>query len=140
MAKIMAKIKRVLILLIAFLYLANLAYAQDFSLFSGQFYEPKGEKSIEFDFYNGTYSICGNEEKTIPIMVINKANIDSRYSLDAIGASWASLNVREFSLPKKQSGVVFLNLNPDKSAEGSYNAIVSATSSAGNIKRELSID
>ena len=136
----MAKVKKVLILLIVFLYLANLAYAQDFSLYSGEFYEPKGEKSIEFDFYNGTYDICGSDKKIIPILVVNKGAIASGYSLDAVGASWISLNAEQFELPKKQSGVVFLSLNPDRNAEGSYSIRVSGVSLAGNVKRELIIE
>ena len=136
----MAEIKRVLILLIAFLYLANPAYAQDFSLFSGKFHDfAEGQKSIEFEFYNGTYNICENEKKTIPIMVVNKANIDGRYSLDATGASWAGLNVREFALQGKQNGVVLLSLNPSLGAEGQYTIKVNGFSSAG-IEKSLGID
>lgn len=135
------KAKKLLVVFFVFLYFASSAHAQDFSLFSGKFYDLKdGEEKIEFEFYNGTYNICESERKAIPILVVNKGVEDDKYSLDLVGASWASLNVREFALPKKQSGVTFLSLNPDKNAEGNYNIKVSGTSLIGDVKRELSID
>lgn len=136
----MNQIKKMLVLFV-FLFLISRAYAQDFSLSPGKFYGLKqGEKSIDFELYSGTYNMCQNEEKSIPIMVVNKANIGSRYSLDAAGPGWASLNANEFALPKKQSGVVFLNLNPGSDAEGKYSIKVNGASLAGNIERSLAID
>lgn len=129
-----------MVALFVFLLLVSLVYAQDFSLFSGKFYElQEDEKSIEFEFYNGTYNLCENDKKTIPIMVANKANADDRYSLGVAGASWASLNVREFSLPRRQSGVVFLNVNPDDNAQGKYSIKVNAVSS-DNAQKSLDIE
>ena len=145
----MSKIEKILVVFFVFLFLISFVYAQvdarelafDYSLFSGKFYELKeGQEKIEFEVYNGTYNICENEAKTIPILVVNKADIDNKYSLQAAGASWISLNVKEFSLPKKQSGAVFLDLNPGQDANGRYNAKVSALSSIGNTKKDLSID
>ena len=136
----MNQIKKMLMLFV-FLFLISQAYAQDFSLFSGKFYDLKqGEKSIDFEPYNGTYNICGNEEKTIPILVANKGAAGNKYSLDLAGVSWASLNVNEFALPKKQSGAIFLNLNPGIDAEGKYSIKVNGVSLAGNIERSLDID
>ena len=138
----MDKIKRILMMFFVFFYLISFVYAQDYSLFSGRFYDlNNGEEEIEFEFYNGTYSICENGEKTIPILVVNKdAKEDNKIYLDAAGAGWASLNVKEFSLPKKQSGVVFLNLNPWKDSNGNYKVKVNGFSSVGNIKRDLILD
>lgn len=138
----MIKQKRLLICIIIFIYLLNLAYAQDYSLFPGKFYDLKGEEEkIEFEFYNGTYDICENEKKTIPILVINKdAKTDEKYSLSAFGASWISLHTNEFSLPKNQKGVIFLDLNPLQNTKGRYVLKVSALSSIGNAKRDMIIE
>ena len=137
----MTKRKKILVAFIALLLSLNLAHAQDYSLFSGKFYEPKGEEKINFELYNGTYALCENEKKTIPVLVVNRdAKIDNKYSLDIAGASWASLNVKEFSLQKKQSGVVFVELNPPQSTNGKYSVVVSSLSSVGSIRKEISLD
>ncbi len=144
----------IIVLLLISLYLINFAYAQvaarenarelafNYALFSGKFYDLKEEEEkIEFEFYNGTYSICENERKAIPILVVNKdANTNNKYSFEAVGASWISLNVKEFLLPKRQSGVVFLDLRPGKNTNGRYSIKISGESSVGNVKKELSID
>ena len=138
----MNKIEKLFTALCVFFYLMTFVYAQDFSLHSGKFYELKeGEEKIEFEFYNGSYNICENEKKTIPLLIVNKdKENDNRYSLDLIGASWINLNVKEFSMPKKQSGVVFLDLNPTENTNGRYNIRISGLSSIGNVKKDLSID
>ena len=138
----MAKAVRLFTVLLLFFYVFNLVYAQDYSLYSGKFYDLKeGEEKIEFEFYEGDYNICENEKKTIPILVINEdTKTDNTYSLDAIGAGWSKLNVNEFSLPKSQKGVVFLELNPDENTDGRYNVLVNSISSVGKIKRDLSLD
>ncbi len=138
----MTKIKKTLMSLVVFLLLINFVYAQDYSIFSGKFYDLKeGEEKIQFEFYNDTYNICESEERIIPILVVNKdTKIDNKYNLDILGATWANLNVKEFSLPKKQSGVVFLNINPGQNTNGNYGVKINALSSVGNIKKDLSIN
>ena len=84
----MNKIKKVLMILIAFMHLASFVYAQaaarelafDYALFSGEFHSLKeGEEKIEFKFYNGSYSICEHEAKAIPILVVNRDANDNKY-------------------------------------------------------------
>lgn len=136
----MSQIKKALVFIV-FLFLTSFVYAQDYALFSGKFYELKeGQEKIEFEFYNGTYNICENEGKATPILIVNNANIDNKYALNVVGANWINLNVREFSLPKKQSGVIFLELNPNINTNGKYNIKINGVSSVGNVKRDLTID
>lgn len=124
-----------------FLLSISLAYAQDYGLYSGKFYELKpGQEKIEFEHYNGTYNICENEKKKIPVLVFNNDAKTEKYSLDASGAGWAGLNAGEFSLPKKQSGVVFLELSPGKNTKGRYNIQINALSSVGGIHRDIILD
>ena len=133
--------KKALIVFVVFLYLISFVYAQDYALFSGKFYELKqGEEKIEFEFYNGTYNICESEEKSVSILVVNKEAIDNSYRLDASGVSWASLNVQEFSLPKKQSGVIFLELSPGSNTNGKYTVGVNSLSSIGNVRKNLNLN
>lgn len=129
-------------ILIVFLILVNLSNAQDFSVYSGNFYEHKeGQENISFQSYNGTYSICENEDKAIPILVINKdGKTDNEYSLDIFGASWASLNANKFSLKKKKSGVVFVKLSPQENTSGKYRIIVGVLSANGNLRKEISLN
>ena len=130
-------IKKILVILLAFLILAGVSYAQDYSLYSGKFYEPDDSKTkIEFEFYNGTYSICENEKKHIPILFVNSADTNDQYSLSAFGAGWTSLNAAEFSLPKKQDGVVFLELSPLQNTKGRYSIGINALSS-NNVRESL---
>ncbi|MBS3105533.1 hypothetical protein J4234_04705 [Candidatus Woesearchaeota archaeon] len=128
----MKKTKKILTVFAIFLYFISFAYAQDFALFSGKFYGLKdGKQKIEFEFYNGTYDICENEKKTIPILIVNNANSDDNYSLSASGVGWAVFNLKEFSLPKKQDGIIFLELRPTANAKGNYYIGVIAFSSEG---------
>ncbi|MDP3766188.1 MAG: hypothetical protein Q8R04_06765, partial [Nanoarchaeota archaeon] len=138
----MNKIKKILVVFFVFLCIITSAHAQDYAVFSGKFYNLKqGEEKIEFEFYNGTYNVCEYEKKTIPILVVNKdANIDSKYSLSASGAGWINLNAEEFSLPRKQSGVVLLDLSPGQKTNGKYSVKVNALSSVGDVKKDLSIE
>ena len=134
------KLLKKLAVLFAFLFLISNVYAQDFDLFSGKFYELKeGEERIEFEAFNGTYNICGSEVRTIPIMVVNNDDSDNKFTLESFGAEWARLNVNEFSLPKKQRGVVFLKLAPGLDVGGKYAVKVSALSSA-NSRKDLVLD
>jgi len=137
----MAKTGNLLAALLALFCLANFVYAQDYSLHSGKFHSLKErEENIEFEFYNAAYDICENEKKAIPIMVVNKGADEGKYSLSAFGASWAELTAKEFSLPKKQSGVVFLNLNPRENSNGRYHVNVNALSSIGNARKGLNLE
>lgn len=130
--------KKILGVLFVFLFLISFVYAQDYSLYSGKFYDLReGQEKIEFEFYNGTYDICENEEKTAPILIVNKASVDNKYTLSSGGVSWIKLNVGQFSLAKKQSGVVFLELNPEQNSRGNYYIQVTGISSIGNLKRDI---
>ncbi|MBI3026691.1 hypothetical protein HYY70_01125 [Candidatus Woesearchaeota archaeon] len=135
-------IKKSLIMFVILLLLTIPVYAQDYAMFSGRFHDLKeGEQKIDFEFYNGTYHICESEEKSIPILIVNKdAKTDNTYSLDVVGASWITPNTREFSLAARQKGVVLLGLKPWQNANGMHSVIVSATSSAGKIRKELMLD
>lgn len=130
-------IKKILGVFFVLLFLVSSVYAQDYSLYAGKFYEPdERQEKIEFDFYNGTYNICENEKKFVPVLVVNNANRDDKYSLSAFGVSWASLNVKEFSLPKRQRGAVFLELSPSANTKGKYSVGVNAFSS-NNVRKDL---
>jgi len=132
-------IKKGFLAFFALLILASQAYAQDFSLSSGKFYDLKGgEQSIGFEFYDGSYSICEYDKKTVPILIANNGNAEDKYALSASGAGWARLNAGEFSLQGRQNGAVFLNLMPAQDSSGVYNVKLNAVSSSG-VKRELSL-
>lgn len=126
--------------LFVFLLFASLVYAQDYSLHAGKFHEPAEEGKIEFEFYNGTYGICENEKKFVPILVANEEPSGDSYSLDVSGASWAKLNAVQFSLQGKQSGAVFLELNPASNTNGRYVIGVNSLSSSGNVRKSLNLD
>ncbi|MBI2650680.1 hypothetical protein HYX04_05220 [Candidatus Woesearchaeota archaeon] len=139
----MSTAKKALMVFVVFLCLLSFVYAQDYdySLFSGKFYDAKeGLEKIEFELNNGTYNICGHEDKQLPILVVNKGSVGNKYKLQASGVGWASLNAQEFSLPGKQSGVVLLELKPGQNTIGNYKIQVNGLSSAGNVKRELLLD
>ena len=79
----------------------------------------EGQEKISFEPYNGTYGICENEKKSVPILIVNNEAADDSYKLDVTGIGWAKLNANEFSLPRKQSGAVLLQLSPDKKQQAS---------------------
>ncbi|MBI2653432.1 hypothetical protein HYX02_01335 [Candidatus Woesearchaeota archaeon] len=136
----MTHLKKGWIVFLIFLFLISSAYAQNFDLFSGKFYELKeGEERIEFESFNGTYDICENEKKAIPILIVNNDAVDNKFVLDAFGVSWINLNVKEFLLSKKQRGIIFLQLAPVLDVEGKY-AIKISTLSSANSRKDLILD
>lgn len=137
----MGETKKISAAFAVFLCLVSIAYAQNYSMFSGKFYGLKeGEQKIEFELYNGTYDLCENEKKAVPILIVNNDNINNKYLLDTSGVGWAGMNAQEFSLSEKQSGVVLLELKPGQNTIGRYKIQVSGLSYAGNAKRELLLD
>lgn len=122
---------------IALLIFASSAYAQDYSIYSGKPHDFKQEEKIDFEFYNGTYNICENEKKNIPVLVVNRG-AQSRYSMNAFGTNWIRLNVQEFSLPQGQNGIVLLELSPSKDSEGHY--IITASAASGGSRKDLGLD
>jgi len=138
----MVKAKKLLVFVVFLLYFASFAYGQNYGISSGEISDTaaSGEVKIKFNPYSGVYNICENEEKIIPIRVDNKdAASDTQYSLSVLGADWATPNVKEFALRKKQSGVIFLDLRPGDDTKGRYKINV-AVSSASGIRRELILD
>lgn len=125
-----------------FLLLSSIVYGQDYSIYSGKFYDLKqGEEKIEFEHYNGTYNICEDENKAVPILIENNgAKTGNIYDFDAAGAVWASLSAKEFSLAENKRGVAFLELNPGKNSSGKYSVRINALSSIGHINRNLVLD
>lgn len=133
-------LKKFQCVIFAFLILVSVSYAQDYSLYPGKFYEDsKLEEKIEFDFYNGTYDMCENEQKLIPILIVNNGDAEERYSVNSFGAGWIKLNANEFSLQGKQDGAVFLELSPLENTRGIHSIGVNAASS-GNYRKSLAFD
>lgn len=130
-----------MIFFVALLYLPQLIDAQNFSLSSGKFYDLKaGEKSIKFEFYNGSYDICSNEARGIPLMIADNDEKNAGfYSLDFEGANFASLSSNYFSVPGRQSRIIFLRLTPADKDAGSYSIKIKGISS-GNTQKEIFLD
>ena len=92
----------------------------DFSLEQGKIIEDI-EESVSFLQHDGSYSLCKDEQKSIPILITNNENFENRYKLFLDAPEWAALNVDNVRLDAKKLGVFFINFDTTDVEEGEYN-------------------
>ena len=79
----------------------------DYSLKDGEITD--AEDKIEFIAHDGSYELCKNEQKAIPILITNNENFANIYRLKMDAPEWASLNADEVRLNANKSGVLLIN-------------------------------
>lgn len=110
----------------------------DYSLEPGEVDEGI-EESISFLQHDGPYSLCREEQKSIPILISNNENFGNRYKLLLDAPSWAELNVGSVSLGPKKSGIFLINFDT-RDIEGEFNFKLNAISELGKVQRKENIE
>jgi len=109
----------------------------DYTLDQGKVVEEVGE-SISFLQYDGSYSLCRDEQKSIPILITNNENFENRYKLFLDAPEWARLNVESISLGAKRSGIFLVNFDTTN-VEGEYSFKLDSLSELGKVQRKGNI-
>ncbi|MEK6869894.1 MAG: hypothetical protein AABX74_06680, partial [Nanoarchaeota archaeon] len=109
----------------------------DYSLEEGEVTD--AEDKVEFIAHDGSYELCKNEQKAIPILVTNNENFANIYKLKMDAPEWASLNADEVRLNAGKSGVVLINYDTT-GIDGEFSFKIDAISRLGEVHRKKSID
>ncbi|MCH8003354.1 MAG: hypothetical protein IH934_01885 [Nanoarchaeota archaeon] len=110
----------------------------DYTLDQGKVVEEVKE-SLSFLQYDGSYSLCKNEQKSIPILIVNNENFENGYKLFLDAPEWTGLNVNSISLGAKKSGIFLINFDTTD-VEGEYNFKLNAISELGKVQRKKNIE
>jgi len=118
----------------------NLKFLQcyDYSLDQGNVVE-EAEESISFSESDASYSLCKDEQKSLPILITNNENFENRYRLVLDAPEWAELNGNSVRLDAKKSGIVLINFDTTD-VEGEFDFRVNAISELGEVQRKNNID
>ena len=114
----MKKTKKILTVFAVFLYLISFAYAQDYSLFSGKFYDLKLEKETD--------KVCGGINKKYKGELINNGDQKSDVELTANGPNWVSIDKNNFSVAANGKQEFELNAGIPANAKGFFDVVVNA--------------
>jgi hypothetical protein len=75
----------------------------------GKFIEMKeGQTTAKFSEQNGTYNICEEDKKILPILITNEESYGNSYILSLTGLDWAKLNISEVALDGNKKGIVLV--------------------------------
>jgi len=110
----------------------------DYSLTQGDVVE-EVEESIRFLQHDDSYSLCKDEQKSIPILIANNENFENRYKLLLDAPEWTGLNVNSISLGAKKSGTFLISFDTTD-VEGEFNFRLNAISELGKIQRKDNIE
>jgi len=109
----------------------------DYSLEHGEVTDT--EDKVEFIAHDGSYELCKNGQKAIPILITNNENFANIYRLKMDAPEWASLNANEVRLNAKKSGVLLINYDTTN-IEGEFKFRIDAISRLGEVNRKKSIE
>jgi hypothetical protein len=106
----------------------------DYSLEQGDVIE-EADESIRFLQHDGSYSLCKDEQKGIPILITNNEDFENKYRLFLDAPEWAALNVDSASLGAKKSGIFFVNFDTTD-VEGEFDFRLAVISELGKVQRK----
>lgn len=117
----------------------NLEFSEcyDYSLEQGNVIDEAAE-SIEFEWHDGQYSLCKDEQKVMPILITNNENFENKYRMFLDAPEWAKLNTGSASLGAKKSGIFLINLDM-VGVEGDFDFKLNAISELGKVQRKKDI-
>ncbi|MBI2135332.1 hypothetical protein HYU09_05045 [Candidatus Woesearchaeota archaeon] len=109
----------------------------DYSLQEGNAVDTAEE--VAYAQHQGTYNLCTDEKKSIPILITNSENFANEYSFFLDAPEWAGLNVGKARLDAKQSGIFLINYD-SSGILGKFDFNLAAISSLGKVQRKKSIE
>lgn len=96
------------------------------------------EESLSFLPHDASYSLCKNEQKSIPILITNNENFGNSYILRLDAPEWSSLSLNEVQLDAKKSGIFLINFDT-ADVEGEFNFKLNAISELGKVQKKKNI-
>jgi len=110
----------------------------DYSLEQGSVLE-EVEESVSFSQHDGSYALCKDEQKSIPILITNNEAFGNRYKLFLDAPEWAKINTGSVSLGAKKSGIFVINFDTT-GVEGEFDFKLNAISELGKVQRKNNIE
>ena len=110
----------------------------DYSLQEGNAVDA-AEENVGYVQHDGSYLICTDEQKAIPILITNNEDFGNEYSIFLDAPEWAKLNVDKARLDAKKSGVVLINYD-SAGILGKFDLKIAAISELGKVQRKKSIE
>ena len=107
----------------------------DYSFDTGDVVDPE---NVKFEQHSGSYSLCKDEKKAIPILLANKEKFENRYDIFLDAPEWAELSVNNAQLGAEKTGIFLISL--DAKEEGKFNLNLNAVSELGKVQRESKIE
>ena len=112
------KIKKqleMLFVLLFFLFLITRVSALDIKVQYGQDFIANGTIPSPFTPHESpSYSICSGVQRSIPVLVTNKAASAAAYKFSLSGEKWAALSGDRLTLKPNQQGILYVKLSPAK--------------------------
>ncbi|MAE42641.1 hypothetical protein CMO93_02630 [Candidatus Woesearchaeota archaeon] len=109
----------------------------DYSLDHGKIVDDVKE-SVDYSQHEGSYSLCSDEQKSIPILITNNENFENSFNLFLDAPGWAKLNAGSASLGAKSSGIFLIDFDTTD-VNGDFNLKLAAISKLGKVQRKKSI-
>jgi len=109
----------------------------DYSLDQGKVVE-EVEESLNFLQHDSSYSLCRDEQKSIPVLITNNENFENRYKLFLDSPEWTGLNVNSISLGAKKSGIFLINFDTTNIG-GEFDFKLNVISELGKVQRKKNI-
>jgi len=97
----------------------------------------KAEESISFAQHDGQYSLCTNEQASIPILITNN-DFDNEYRLFLGAPEWAKLNLGKAKLESKKSGIALITFDTNN-VLGKFDLELGAISELGKVQKKKSL-
>tara|TARA_Y100000310_G_scaffold167856_1_gene167823 strand:+ start:29701 stop:31263 length:1563 start_codon:yes stop_codon:yes gene_type:complete len=117
-------------------YLFNQCYNQ--SIQQGQLSKDPITSESEFTEFTEDYSICPGDNYNIPLKFNNlDEQAKNVYNLGLSAPSWVKLDINQFALEPKQSGILSLRLTPSQELTGSYPLELTSTSKVGDVTEKV---
>jgi len=110
----------------------------DYSLEQGVVIE-EAEESASFLQHDGSYSLCTNEKKSIPVLITNNEDYQNRYRIFLDAPEWVQLSVDSVSLEGKKSGLFLIDFDT-ADILGDFDFKLSVVSELGKLQRKSNIE
>jgi hypothetical protein len=95
--------------------------------------------NTDFEAHEGAYSICTDEQLSIPILIENEENFANRYKIALDAPKWVTFGLNSATLGPQSSGLILINLNTND-VEGEFKLKLNTISDLGKVKRAKSLD
>jgi len=110
----------------------------DYSLEQGEVVDEVDE-SVDYIQHDGSYSLCTDEQSSIPLLMTNEENFENGYRLFLDAPEWAELNVRDVRLDAGASGIFLIDIDT-ADVNGNFNFKLSSISELGKVQRNSNIE